>query len=348
MIRTNKSKLYLTMYCTVSTFSKTFDEIWLTYFVPDFLKWELKRWQLVQLPIKEKLEYAIVLETFFSCDSEVFINLTNSWLLLKSIKIDKDKIKSLIKIKNYNILLKSWQLKLITWISKNYFTVIHNGLNLMIPKNIREKLLKDKLELEKTKKLDYKYDNKKALSIKQKEVYEKIKESKNLSILLYWVTWSWKTEIYVRLIKDNLDSWKQALLLIPEIILWNQIWDKIKKIFWEEVIIVNSSITSGEKTKYWIDIHSGNAKIIVWTRSALFYPYENLWLIIVDEEHDNSYISDSSPRYKTKEVVMEIWKILKIKTILASWTPSIKTMYEAIKGKYELVNLLEKWNKSNI
>ena len=315
------------MYCIVSTYSKTFDEIGLTYFIPDFLRWKIKKWQLVQIPLKDKIEDAIVLDI----------------LKKENSNIDKNKIKSLINIKNNNVLIKDYQLELISWISRYYFTAIHNSLNLTIPRNTKDKLSKEKLNLEKTKKYNYSYKKEKKLSQKQEKAYKQIKNSNNRNILFHWITWSWKTEIYIKLIKNNLDSWKQSLLLIPEIILWNQIWDKIKKVFWEEVIIINSSITEATKTKYWIDIHSGNAKIIVWTRSAMFYPYENLWLIIIDEEHDNSYISDNSPRYKTNEVVRKISELLKIKVILASWTPSIKTMYEAMKGKYELVSLLEKW-----
>ena len=166
-------------------------------------------------------------------------------------------------------------------------------------------------------------------------------------MLLYWLTWSWKTEIYIKLIQETITSWKQALLLIPEIILTNQIAEKISNVFWDNILIINSTVTDATKTKYWIDIYNSNAKIIIWTRSALFYPYKNLDLIIIDEEHDNSYISDSSPRYNWIEVANKISDVTWAKLLLASGTPSIKNMYSALRGKYKLVSLLEKytWQK---
>ena len=90
------------MYCIVSTYSKTFDEIGLTYFIPDFLRWKIKKWQLVQIPLKDKIEDAIVLDI----------------LKKENSNIDKNKIKSLINIKNNNVLIKDYQLELISWISR--------------------------------------------------------------------------------------------------------------------------------------------------------------------------------------------------------------------------------------
>jgi primosomal protein N' (replication factor Y) len=133
------------------------------------------------------------------------------------------------------------------------------------------------------------------------------------------------------------------LFLIPEIILTNQLSNKIKNVFWKEVIIINSTITDATKTKYWINIYNVDSKIIIWTRSALFYPYNNLWLIIIDEEHDNSYISDSAPRYNAIEVAEKISELNWNKLVIASGTPSIKSMYKAIKWDYEIVNLLKKY-----
>jgi primosomal protein N' (replication factor Y) len=104
---------------------------------------------------------------------------------------------------------------------------------------------------------------------------------------------------------------------------------------------LNSSISRAKKTDIWQNIYTWNIKVIVWTRSALFYPYKDLWLIIVDEEHDNSYISDSAPRYDAVEVATKLAWLLDIKLILASGTPAAKHMYKAIKEKYEIVNLFE-------
>lgn len=101
--------------------------------------------------------------------------------------------------------------------------------------------------------------------------------------------------------------------------------------FGEDVLIISSEVPEAKRTQYWVDIRSGNAKIIVGTRSSLFYPYSNLATIIVDEEHDQSYVSDSAPRYSSREIVSEISQILDIPVLFASGTPSVETMYNAMK-----------------
>jgi primosomal protein N' (replication factor Y) len=316
------------MYCIVSPFSKTFDDIGLTYFIPDFLNWELKIWNIVDIPIKEAIEIAVVLD---------IVNETN---------IDNSKIKSIIWIKNNNIFLYHYQQQILPWIAEYYFTAIHNSLNLFFPKNLKEKILKDKInkEFEKeNKSIDYSYKHKATLSNEQNKLYKDIQQSSNNKILLYWVTGSGKTEVYIKLIEEALSTWKQSLFLIPEIILTNQIASRIKEVFWEEVIVINSTVSDAKKTKYWISIYNGNAKIIIGTRSALFYPFKDLWLIIIDEEHDNSYISDSHARYNTIEIAEKITEINNNKLILASGTPSIKSMYKWVKWEYRLLYLLNKY-----
>jgi len=327
------------MYILVSPFTKTFDEIWLVYFVPSFLEKDIKIWHLVEIPMKSKIELAIILE---------ILPHPNPLLTGEGIiGIDISKIKSIISIKNNNILLKEYQFTLVKWIAKYYFCSIHNALNLFFPKNLREKLEKGKLEIGKTTYNPYLQGEGKdinKLSEVQNKAFNEIKSSKNNKILFYWITWSGKTEIYIKLIDECIRSWKQALLLIPEIILTAQISTKIQANFGEDnVIILNSSISPANKTKHWLNIYSWQTKIIVGTRSSLFYPFNDLGLIIIDEEHDRSYISDKNPRYHSNEVAEKISDLLNIKMILGSGTPSIKNMYKSIKGNYKLVTLLEKY-----
>lgn len=320
------------MYCLICPFSKTFDEVWVTYIVPDFLTSEIKLWQIVEIPIRNKKEFWLV------------INLTDEL----NIDFDEKKLKNLIAIKNESIFLSNYREELIKWIARHYFTAIHNSFNLFYPRNLKEKILKDKISIKSSEKIEYNFNYTNKFNSSQKKAYNEIISSKNKKILLYWLTWSWKTEIYINLIKDNLENNKQSLFLIPEIILTNQLSNKIKNIFWDKVLILNSTITEATKTKNWISINNNDSKIIIWTRSALFYPYNNLWIIIIDEEHDNSYISDSSPRYNAIEVAEKItelnWNIL----LLWSWTPSTKSMYKAVKKEYNLVNLLTVYNKKTV
>lgn len=320
------------MYCLICPFSKTFDDVWITYSVPDFLVSELKLWQVVEITIRNKIEFWLI------------INISEKI----NINFDKSKIKPIVAIKNETIFLENYRVELIKWIAKYYFSAIHNALNVFLPKNLKEKIIKDKVKTASSQQYIYGYNYKNQLSLEQESAYNSISNSKNNKILLYWLTWSWKTEIYIKLIKNYLEQDKQILFLIPEIILTNQLSEKIKKVFWANVIILNSTITDANKTKYWIDINNKDAKIIIWTRSALFYPYNNLWLIIIDEEHDNSYISDSSPRYNTIEVAEKITELNWNKLLLWSWTPSLSSMYKAVKKEYNMVSLLKVYNKKTM
>ncbi len=324
------------MYCLVSTFNKTFDELGLIYFVPSFLDKQIKTGQIIEVPMWTKIEIAVVLEI---------------WTLqkLNILNILEEKIKSIISIKNETEFLKPKPIELAQFISSYYFTHIHNSISLFFPKNLRDKINKNKinphLTSPKGEEFKYSFNFDKKLSEKQENIFKKINNNTNKKFLLYWVTGSWKTEIYIRLIKEQLYSNKQSLLLIPEIILTSQLEKRLKKVFWENVLVINSSITEASKTKAWLSIYQNNSKIIIWTRSALFYPYSDLWLIIIDEEHDNSYQSDQAPRYNSIEIANKITDLYWNKLLLASWTPSIKSMYKAVKGKYKLLKLLEKFDK---
>ncbi len=459
------------MYVIVSPFSKTFDDLGLIYEVPDFLVWDIKTGQIVEIPLKTWSELAITLE------------------IKKEIQVDYNisKIKSISCIFDERIFLNTHQIQIILWITKYYFTPIHNAARLFFPKNLLWKIEKGKLKIaspqpspleereysirkwelkspwyvfnlaqelrkkqtpsekklwwflknkqflnlkfrrqhpiwkyiadfycenlkfiieldweihqhKKQKEYDiarnellkeywfnilrisnnliiknesqyiYEYINKNIenslsskgearwgfhytfnhnikLSQAQEKIYSDIKNSDIPKTLLYWITGSGKTEVYIKLIQDNILAGKQTLVLIPEIILTNQILNRLQKVFWEDVISINSSITEATKTKHWIDIYTWNAKVIIWTRSSLFYPYNNLATIIIDEEHDNSYISDQAPRYNAIEVAEKITELNWNNLILASGTPSVSAMYRASKSPdYQVLNLLEKFS----
>ena len=321
------------MYCLISTFKRTFDELGLIYFIPSFLENEIKQGIIVEVPVWTKIEIWVVLKT-------------GTLEELNPLDIPEEKIKSIISIKNSSIFLDKNRIYLAQFIAKYYFTHIHNSIWLFFPKNLRDKIKKNKvphLTFPKEDKLNYIFNFDKKLSEKQEVIFNQISKSKDNKFLLHWVTGSWKTEIYIRLIKQQLDLKKQSLLLIPEIILTNQLELRLKKVFWENIVVINSSITEANKTKAWLSINSWESKIILWTRSSLFYPYNNLWLIIIDEEHDNSYQSDQAPRYNSIEIANKITQQNWNKLLLASWTPSIKSMYSAVKGKYKLLKLLEKY-----
>ena len=162
--------------------------------------------------------------------------------------------------------------------------------------------------------------------------------------LLYGVTGSGKTSVYLKLIQHTLDSGKAALLMVPEIALTPQLLSLLAGHFGEKVAVLHSSLPATERYDQWKRIRSGEAAVIVGTRSAVFAPSENLGLIIIDEEQEHSYKSENSPRYSAKEVAL--WRGLKEKAmvLLGSATPSVETMYHARAGHYSLYRLKNRYN----
>lgn len=162
--------------------------------------------------------------------------------------------------------------------------------------------------------------------------------------LLYGVTGSGKTSVYIRLIQQCLDRGKAALLLVPEIALTPQLLGLMAAWFGDAVAILHSSLGMAERYDQWKRVRSGQARVIVGTRSAVFAPSENLGIIILDEEQEHSYKSENTPRYSAREVA--IWRGVKENALvlLGSATPSVESMYRAKIGDYSLYTLKERYN----
>ncbi len=162
--------------------------------------------------------------------------------------------------------------------------------------------------------------------------------------LLYGVTGSGKTSVYLKLICACLDMKKTALLLVPEIALTPQLLSLLAAHFGEAVAVLHSSLPAAERYDQWKRVKGGQAKVVVGTRSAVFAPCQNLGLVILDEEQEHSYKSDMNPRYSAKEVAL--WRGIKEKAlvVLGSATPSVETMYHARQGTYRLYRLKNRYN----
>ena len=157
--------------------------------------------------------------------------------------------------------------------------------------------------------------------------------------LLYGVTGSGKTSVYLKLIEDCLKNDKSAMLLVPEIALTPQLLSILAAHFGDRVALLHSSLGAGERADQWKRLRSGEAKVAVGTRSAVFAPCRNLGLIILDEEQEHSYRSEQSPRYSAKEVAIWRGNAEQALVLLGSATPSIETMYRAKNGDYRLWEL---------
>ncbi len=181
----------------------------------------------------------------------------------------------------------------------------------------------------------------------QKEAFEKIKSSGKY--LLYGITGSGKTEIYLRLIGKMLKQNKSSIMLVPEISLTPQTVDRFISRFGEEQIaVLHSKLSIGERYDAWNKIKSGEAKIIIGARSAIFSPAVNLGLIIIDEEHDESYQSEMAPRYDAREVAEYLSENKNIPLILGSATPDMNTFHKTESGEYQLLTLTKRANNSSL
>ena len=163
--------------------------------------------------------------------------------------------------------------------------------------------------------------------------------------LIHGVTGSGKTEVYMHCITKMLSENKGTIMLVPEISLTPQMLGLFRARFGDQVSILHSGLNESERYDEWERLRKGESKIALGPRSAIFAPISNLGLIIIDEEHDGSYISESNPRYDTKEVATERAKLSKAKLVLGSATPNIDTFQKAKEGKYTLISMPERVSK---
>ena len=200
-------------------------------------------------------------------------------------------------------------------------------------------------KIEKTSKL--------RLTEEQQEAYQKIEksidENKYEEFLLFGVTGSGKTEIYLQLIEKVLKQNKKAIMLVPEISLTPQMIERfIARFDKERIAVLHSKLSIGERYDEWNKIKENKADIIIGARSAIFAPVQNLGIIIIDEEHDSSYKSEATPKYNAIEIANKIAKEEKIPIVLGSATPDITTYYKAEKGEITKLTLTKRANNSNL
>lgn len=186
---------------------------------------------------------------------------------------------------------------------------------------------------------EYNKDVQKNLTVEQSMAIKEIEESEENLILLKGVTGSGKTEVYMRIVEKTLEEGKSAIVLVPEIALTPQMIERFKGRFGSNVALFHSKLSDGERFDEWYRVKEGKASLIIGARSAIFLPAKNLGLIIIDEEHENTYKSDQNPKYQTKEVAEYIAKLKGCKVILGSATPTIESYYRAISGEMKLVEL---------
>lgn len=308
----------------------------LTYAIPDENPQEFQIGQLVEMPLRNKKIRGVIWNihdrkpSFFT--------------------------KPLDRIIDNSIHLNAQQITLAKHISEYYLCPMHKVIKLFFPATAftRKKSLEEIPPIEKNNFQEAHLE----LTVEQQKALEKIKKSSKSTILLHGVTGSGKTEIYRRLTLEAVKEGQQVLMLVPEISLTPQTVKNFEKQFGKNIAVIHSKLSAKKKSNYLYNIYRKNIQIVIGSRSAIFAPFQNLGLIIIDEEHEDSYKQDQAPRYHTREIAEKICvlkseatstnnqtsqnsnkSVTPIKLILGSATPSIESYYKAKSGQYELVEM---------
>ena len=222
---------------------------------------------------------------------------------------------------------------------KELIQISLSSVNTLVKKGILIPEEREKYRLHYEKK-DY---EKKELTKDQKKVVEEVIHHPGEHYLLYGVTGSGKTEVYMEIIDYYLKQGKTSIVLVPEISLTPQMIERFQSRFGERIAAIHSGLSDGEKYDEYRRIHKKEAQIVIGARSAVFAPLENIGIIILDEEHSDSYKqSDPSPRYHARDIAFLRGNYHKASVLLGSATPSLESMARALKGVYHYVSLKDR------
>ncbi len=205
-------------------------------------------------------------------------------------------------------------------------------------------IIEQKIERNPFKDREIKRDKPLKLTGEQQVAFDKISNSKFNEFLIYGVTGSGKTEVYLQLIQNAIDKGKRAIVLVPEISLTPQMVDRFSARFGDCISVLHSKLSTGERNDQWKNIKDSKCKIVIGARSAIFAPIQDLGIIIIDEEHDTSYKSDMAPRFNAKDIAKYIAKKNDIPLVLGSATPDIATYYNS----KNIIRLTKRANNSNL
>ncbi len=186
------------------------------------------------------------------------------------------------------------------------------------------------------------------LTDEQESAVNAICSKNDKTVLLHGVTGSGKTEVFLRAIDNTVKSGRSALVLVPEISLTPQMVSRFVERFGDNIAILHSALSLGERYDQWQKIYEGRANIVIGARSAVFAPLDNIGIIIIDEEHSETYKSEMSPRYHAREVALMRAKQFGAVTVLASATPSIESYSKGVNGEYRLITMKKRYNEASM
>ena len=229
---------------------------------------------------------------------------------------------------------------------KELLAISSSALSTLIEKKVLSEIKKEDYRI----KYEVNKDKKKVLTPSQQKVVNSVLENqRNVPFLLFGVTGSGKTEVYMQIIEKVLKRGETAIMLVPEISLTPQMVEQFSNRFGNQIAALHSALSEGEKYDEWRRIARGEASIVIGARSAIFAPLKNIGIIIMDEEHSDSYKQgDKSPRYHARDVAIWRAKYHSCPVLLGSATPSLESMARAEKGVYQLLVLKERVNGKSL
>jgi len=292
---------------------KTFE-----YIVPGELEGELRVGMKVAVPFGHREMTGFVLE------------------LTEQAKLPIEKLKEIIRIEEKSVPIEFELIELATFMKHRYGCTMNQALKTVLPSKKRVATRAKKV---KQVELPEFTGEKLKLNDEQQKVRDGILKIYPKTSLLYGITGSGKTEVYMELIDAMLNEGKQVILLIPEISLTLQNVRRFYARFGDKLGIVNSRLSAGEKFEVFDKASRGDVQIMIGPRSALFTPFPKLGMIIADEEHETAYFSETSPRYNTVEVAIKRAEISGAQVVLGSATPRVEDYMKAEQGEYGLFNL---------
>ncbi|MEK7528907.1 MAG: primosomal protein N' [Patescibacteria group bacterium] len=241
--------------------------------------------------------------------------------------------KTLSQIFDYP-LLRSWQIDLARWMSEYYMTPISSVIPIFLPRKLWSgKEIRARVKKTSVQDVTPEEDEKTiahTLTAEQESIVQSILCKKNSLSLIHGVTGSGKTEVYVRLAQAHIAQGKQVLMLVPEIALTPQLIDYFRKRCGGTISVIHSKLSEGERQRAWLDIHTGKSQVIIGSRSVIFSPFQNLGLIVIDEEHEWTYKQgEHAPRYHVREVAYKMNELIGCSVVLGSATPSVETYFNA-------------------
>lgn len=258
--------------------------------------------------------------------------------------VDFDKVKEIIDIVTENSFLSKEMINLAVWMQDKYYTTLFQCLQVIVPKSVA----KIKRKPKKTDIIEKTILQKKQLNPEQQNAVDicvsQMDNRNPKPILIHGVTGSGKTEVYMEIIDHVISQGKQAIVLVPEISLTPQTVDRFIDRFGNLVSFTHSRLSAGQRRQQWDAAKNANISIIIGPRSAIFAPFPNLGVIIIDEEHENSYKSETTPKYNALEIAKKRCQLEQATVILGSATPSINTYFHAQNNEYEYIKLEKRVN----